>query len=237
MKWDLENTILYLQSLLGDNYKDINILENRDASIFISVTFEILSNDSIVLSKILSNMKEDIEIFFYDYYHPQLSDPGAYVTAKVDKKGNYYYYLGNHGWSSSTYAITFSRLLRYAMKNVKYNKKSSTMGSFRLNFGKSKSTRVQYIEVIESKRLNYTGLYIGSKEILEVNDSYLAIIDDSKYKKEVIPNTKIIRCFHLAYYLKEEIYSSVKLNGNIDMFKSNYLDKSIKVKISYRDLS
>lgn len=78
------------------------------------------SPDIEMIEKLFANLPHDLEIFFFDKFHPTLSDPGAYVTArKVNDK--FIYYLGNHGWTSSKYWTTKEYLVNYLLKNWSYN--------------------------------------------------------------------------------------------------------------------
>jgi len=78
------------------------------------------SPDIEMIEKLFANLPHDLEIFFFDKFHPTLSDPGAYVTAR---KVNdiFIYYLGNHGWTSSKYWTTKEYLVNYLLKNWSYN--------------------------------------------------------------------------------------------------------------------
>ncbi|WP_319499665.1 hypothetical protein [uncultured Draconibacterium sp.] len=76
--------------------------------------------DIVLIEKLFANLPHDLEIFFFDKFHPTLSDPGAYVTArKVNDR--FVYYLGNHGWTSSKYWTSKEYLVNYLLKNWTYN--------------------------------------------------------------------------------------------------------------------
>lgn len=60
------------------------------------------------------------EISFFDYFHPQLSDSGAYVSVQANGR-NFLYMLGNHGWSSCWKRINKSKLIDYIYKNREHN--------------------------------------------------------------------------------------------------------------------
>ena len=78
------------------------------------------SPDIEMIEKLFANLPHDLEIYSFDKFHPTLSDPGAYVTArKVNDK--FIYYLGNHGWTSSKYWTTKEYLVNYLLKNWSYN--------------------------------------------------------------------------------------------------------------------
>lgn len=57
------------------------------------------------------------EIFFWNYYHPNICDPGAYVTAHVKGKEEATYKEGNHGWSSDYKPISTDDLAELVIKN------------------------------------------------------------------------------------------------------------------------
>jgi hypothetical protein len=50
-------------------------------------------------ARIISGLRSDRELCFYDPFYPSISDPGAYIS--VRQRNNLYAYLfGNHGWIS-----------------------------------------------------------------------------------------------------------------------------------------
>lgn len=56
------------------------------------------------------------QLCFFDYFHPQVSDPGAYVyVQKVNNK--FIFQLANHGWSSYWKEIELESLVDYIYKN------------------------------------------------------------------------------------------------------------------------
>jgi len=70
------------------------------------------------------------EISFFDFFHPQLSNPGAYVS--VQHHGpSFLYMVGNHGWSSRWKKISKSKLIDYIYKNREHN--DEHIGIFRID--------------------------------------------------------------------------------------------------------
>lgn len=68
---------------------------------------------------LLTSLSGNEELHFFDYFHPQWSDPGAYVTV-VKYNNKYLYKIGNHGWGSNWHFIDIHRLSRYILKNRNY---------------------------------------------------------------------------------------------------------------------
>jgi|SRR6185436_6482654 len=73
---------------------------------------------------ILESIQEFLDAFppkfqlsFFDFYYPQVSDPGAYVTVQKLNPGLFIFYLGNHGWQSKPKEITRQELAAYIFKN------------------------------------------------------------------------------------------------------------------------
>ncbi|MGE3801836.1 MAG: hypothetical protein AB7H80_12525 [Candidatus Kapaibacterium sp.] len=72
------------------------------------------------IGHVVDKLDERCAIDFFDYFHPQISDPGAFVT--VHKEGEELkYMLGNHGWTSEWKPITRDSLIEYIYKNRQYN--------------------------------------------------------------------------------------------------------------------
>ncbi|MBC8173583.1 MAG: hypothetical protein H7X71_06730, partial [Chitinophagales bacterium] len=59
-------------------------------------------------------------IEFFDFFHPQISDPGAYVTVHKEKEV-LKYELANYGWSSEWKTIDKDSLTNYIYKNRPHN--------------------------------------------------------------------------------------------------------------------
>ncbi|HYI01282.1 hypothetical protein [Hyalangium sp.] len=65
-------------------------------------------------------MDERCALEFFDFFHPKISDPGAYVTVHREDDG-LQFQLGNHGWSSAWQPITRDALVDYIHKNREHN--------------------------------------------------------------------------------------------------------------------
>ena len=85
--------------------------------LYISLSSSIPAKEDI--KSILLEIKEGFDIYFFDCFHRQISDPGAYITAF--RKGNgFMYEKGNHGWSGGPYRIDIGDLADYIIKNWSY---------------------------------------------------------------------------------------------------------------------
>lgn len=103
-------TMMYTNDNVKNQLKDNRIFDTSS-----------LQTDDVM--NVLVELTVDYELVFFDYFHPQWSDPGAYVTVRR-YKNNFVYMLGNHGWSSPWYATDINRLCRYIMKNKDYQNDS-----------------------------------------------------------------------------------------------------------------
>ena len=72
------------------------------------------------IQSFFDTIPNNFEVFFFDFFHPQISDPGAYVTSQRNGV-NFLYMLGNHGWSNEWKEIGKSELVEYLYKNREYN--------------------------------------------------------------------------------------------------------------------
>lgn len=91
------------------------------------------------LQLLFRNLPEQLEIFFFDHFHPTISDPRAYVTVRqVD--GNFYYWLGNHGWTSDKYWTTTDYCAKYLLKNWSFNEEILNVS---LAYGNSNQSDIQ----------------------------------------------------------------------------------------------
>ena len=73
--------------------------------------------DINLIIKLLLLIKKKYKISFFDLYHPQISDPGAYCSAVVINEDTVAYMLGNHGWSSEWKKIPIWEFAKYLQKN------------------------------------------------------------------------------------------------------------------------
>jgi hypothetical protein len=67
----------------------------------------------------INSIPEKFQLIFFDNFHPQISDPGAYVFVQK-QNNNFIYQLGNHGWSSNWEVINSKDLINYIYKNRSY---------------------------------------------------------------------------------------------------------------------
>jgi len=70
-----------------------------------------------VVTKMLKVLTFEDEIFFWDYYHDTISDPGGYVSAYMLDDNRAVYMEGNHGWSSKFTTISVDELAELIIKN------------------------------------------------------------------------------------------------------------------------
>jgi hypothetical protein len=67
----------------------------------------------------LNSIPNKYQLSFFDYFHPQISDPGAFVIAQKNNE-KYIFQLANHGWSSTWKEIDFEGLIEYIYKNKEF---------------------------------------------------------------------------------------------------------------------
>lgn len=95
-------------------------LKVRSVNSDLKVEFEIPQNiNRSVLEQFLYSIPKKFVFVFFDNYHPQISDPGAYVRVQ-QVGGNFLYSLANHGWSSEWKEIKVNELVDYILKNLPY---------------------------------------------------------------------------------------------------------------------
>lgn len=80
------------------------------------VSMQSIPEKDIVI-KMLKVLTFDDEIFFWDYFHDTVTDPGGYVTAYMLDNCRSVYMEGNHGWSSKFVAISVDELAELMIKN------------------------------------------------------------------------------------------------------------------------
>lgn len=67
----------------------------------------------------INSLPKQFQLSFFDNFHPQISDPGAYVW--VQRYNNdFAFMLTNHGWSSEWKQINSKDLLDYIDKNKEF---------------------------------------------------------------------------------------------------------------------
>ena len=123
------------------------------------------------LNLLFENLPEHLEIFFFDHFHPTISDPGAYVSVR-QLNGKFYYWLGNHGWISSKYWTTSNYCAKYLLKNWNFNKDTLKVcvafGNDKLkDIEKEKLWDYQLTEV-EKRDLNYVLYEVNGNLLLSV---------------------------------------------------------------------
>lgn len=69
-----------------------------------------------MLSALLEAVPIGLNLRFFDHFHPQFSDPGAYIHI-VKKPEGFVAMKGNHGWSSRWQAITAREAVDAMVKN------------------------------------------------------------------------------------------------------------------------
>lgn len=72
------------------------------------------------IEKVVSLLKmitKKYELTFFDYYHPQYSDPGAYCSAVVIDENTVSYMEGNHGWTSKWKEVFIEDFAIFMQKN------------------------------------------------------------------------------------------------------------------------
>jgi hypothetical protein len=72
------------------------------------------------IGKYVDKLDERCSLEFFDFFHPQISDPGAYVSVHMEK-GKLTYMLGNHGWTSAWKPTTRKALIDSIYKNRAHN--------------------------------------------------------------------------------------------------------------------
>lgn len=81
-----------------------------------SISMKVTPSKDVVI-KMLKQLTFEDCIFFWDYYHATVTDPGGYVSAYVLDGKRAVYMEGNHGWSSKFQAISLEELSELIIKN------------------------------------------------------------------------------------------------------------------------
>lgn len=108
---------------------------------------------------LLGKMSINEYIFFWNYYHRTVSDPGSYISAYVSN-GKAIIMEANHGWSGNFQQIKIEDLVELILRN--WEKDCSRQGEFK------NSIRIQktiYPEDIWEKMNNVTQIYKPNYEI------------------------------------------------------------------------
>lgn len=109
------------------------------------------------IGAIVDKLDAKCEIDFFDYFHPQISDPGAYVTV-YKENGQFKYELANHGWSSDWKIISRDSLVDYIFKNREYNNgklelKSRHKGNIMVIENRTKTIVPTYYNIDDKKNV------------------------------------------------------------------------------------
>lgn len=232
MDWNKDNVHDRLSLIFGHDRSKVIIHNERKAGSIYIIGFSIVDSDNDLISRILENIDEYNSFHFFDYYHPQITDPGAYVTLMKTVGNNLCYKMGNHGWESEINSITYERAKRYILKNIEYNKSPKQFNMFHLNFGEQRLINDLKEETINYSRLKDSGITIQGLKIYELNDSFLLIENESSFITEVynILSKKFERKIYIGYYLYECNYIDLVNNYNT-LTIDNSIDRTIKIKI------
>ena len=232
MEWNKEIVQNKLNSILGNDRSEIIIHNERKAHGIYILGFSIIGSGDGFTSRILGNMDANISFHFFDYFHPQLSDPGAYVSIMKTSENTLCYKLGNHGWQSDINSITYERAKRYLLKNIEYNKSPEHGNIFSLNYGEQRPVIDPKKETVDYSRLKDTGRTIQGAKVYELNGSYLLIEDENNYTTESfnLLNKKYERKIISGYYLSEPGHTDFINNYDYPAI-NNSIDTTIRIKI------
>lgn len=115
---NLNRDKLEIQNLKGlEVIEDIKTWWNENPSFRIRIDAN-TTKEQIKL--FLETLPKNFEISFFDFFHPQLSDPGAYISVQANGS-SFLYMLGNHGWASCWKRINKSKLIDYIFNNREHN--------------------------------------------------------------------------------------------------------------------
>ena len=112
--------ILTLSACINSQHQN---MDNKDITTTepTVIEYKLDSNSTkLDIGQIIDKLDERCAIDFFDYYYPQISDPGAYVTVHKED-GQLKYELANHGWSSDWKSINRDSLVDYIYKNREHN--------------------------------------------------------------------------------------------------------------------
>ncbi|MFV0393147.1 MAG: hypothetical protein ACK5LC_01940 [Coprobacillaceae bacterium] len=110
----IPNTIIDKAEILG--FKT-NIKKNNNMNYLTIYSEETPTKKTI--KKLLEVFDEGYHIRFFDYFHKQISDPGAYINVVKDND-SFLFHKGNHGWSSEWITISTNNLVTYIVDNWNY---------------------------------------------------------------------------------------------------------------------
>ena len=72
--------------------------------------------EKCMIEAVLTALDEGLTPHFFDYFHKQISDPGAYIRASRTDN-SFSYHKGNHGWTGGQTMIPLSELVDYIARN------------------------------------------------------------------------------------------------------------------------
>jgi len=85
-------------------FKGLKILNNKSGFICFQITGQTTKSE---ISAFIKSLPQKYALSFFDNFHPQISDPGAYVTIQKMGGGILAHFIANHGWSTEWREITF----------------------------------------------------------------------------------------------------------------------------------
>ena len=80
------------------------------------IKYESIPSIEIILG-LLKLINKEYVLSFFDYYHTQISDPGAYCNAVVISDTTVSYMEGNHGWTSKWKEVSLEDFALFIQKN------------------------------------------------------------------------------------------------------------------------
>ena len=126
---------------------------------------------------------ENFSIHFFDYYHPQWSDPGAYIEA-TKHCSKIYYQKGNHGWTSDWYLSNSKRITAYILKNWEHNQFGFRLGCSAL-YCNMPDVRSGVRKIEKTEKIWETALtHIGNK-VFELNGEVIIEHKNIKYHTDI----------------------------------------------------
>ncbi|MTI38415.1 hypothetical protein E1140_02805 [Fulvivirga lutimaris] len=73
------------------------------------------------LDQLFKQLSRVNQLFFFDHFFPQISDPGAYVDIQK-YRDKLIYRLGNHGWRTDWKILNKYNAIRFVLKNSSHNR-------------------------------------------------------------------------------------------------------------------
>ena len=176
------------------------------------------------LNLLFEKLPEHLEIFFFDHFHPTISDPGAYVSVR-QLNGEFYYWLGNHGWTSRKYWTTSNYCAKYLLKNWNFNKDTLRVS---VAYGNNKPKDIEkeklwdyQLTELEKSDWNYVLYEVNGNLLLSVLSGGVGL-----FELNVLLNDQQQKEYH-------ENGSSVieKITEEIRDNQNKYSEKNIEIRI------